>query len=228
MRLRLICILGVALGALAGCMAPAPPTAPPIELAGAKARSFVRVVRRVEPAAEAECRRRAPKRNCDFRIVVDDTPGAPPNAFQTVDATGRPIIAFTVALIDTAQNADELAFVMSHEAAHHISRHLERQNVNATLGAAVLGQLAGAAGASPVAIQAAQRLGATVGARSYSKDFELEADTLGAVITQNAGYDALRGAQFFTRVPDPGNEFLGTHPPNAARIEAVRRVAASG
>lgn len=40
-------------------------------------------------------------------------------------------------------------------------------------------------------------------------------------------YDPLRGAEFFTRIPDPGNRFLGTHPPNAARLETVRRTAAA-
>ena len=56
---------------------------------------------------------------------------------------------------------------------------------------------------------------------------ELEADALGTIIAHEAGFDPLRGAAFFERIPDPGNQFLGTHPPNAARIETVRRVAAS-
>ena len=38
-----------------------------------------------------------------------------------------------------------------------------------------------------------------------------------------AGYDPVRGAAYFTRIPDPGNKFLGTHPPNASRIETVRQ-----
>jgi len=42
--------------------------------------------------------------------------------------------------------------------------------------------------------------------------------------SKRAGYNPVRGAQFFTRIPDPGNRFLGTHPPNAQRIETVRRV----
>ena len=48
------------------------------------ARQFVQVVETVEPVAEAECRRVEPRMNCDFQIVVDDRPGQPPNAFQTV------------------------------------------------------------------------------------------------------------------------------------------------
>ena len=191
------------------------------------ARSFVAVVQAVEPVAEAQCRARNPTANCDFRIVVDDRPGMPPNAFQTLDDAGRPIIAFTLALIGQLRNPDELAFVMSHEAAHHILGHLARQRLNATLSAQVFGNLAGTiSGGDLQQVRAAQELGAAVGARTYSKDFELEADALGTEISATAGYDPLRGAEFFFRIPDPGNRFLGTHPPNADRVAVVRNAAA--
>lgn len=193
----------------------------------AMAQAFVQVVNRLEPVAEQECRARAPRLNCDFLIVVDDRPGVPANAFQTVDDTGRPIIAFTLALIADARNTDEIAFVMAHEAAHHIENHLEQQQRNATLGAVALGQLAGVLGSGADEIRTAQEIGAAVGARSYSKEFELEADRLGTIIAARAGYNPVRGADFFFRVPDPGDQFLGTHPPNAARIEMVRRTAAA-
>ncbi|PVA06715.1 M48 family metalloprotease [Thalassorhabdomicrobium marinisediminis] len=189
-------------------------------------RAFVQVLNRVEPVAERECRARARGLNCDFLIVVDDRPGQPANAFQTVDEQGRPIIAFTLALIADARNTDEIAFVMAHEAAHHIRDHLSLQRRNATLGAVVFGQLAGVTGGGADSVRTAQELGAAVGARTYSKDFELEADRLGAIITAKAGYDPLRGADFFFRIPDPGDKFLGTHPANAARIAAVRQTVA--
>lgn len=194
----------------------------------ARARSFIAVVDAVEPVAEAECLARSPQYNCDFRIVVDDRPGMPPNAFQTLDNAGRPVIAFTLALIGEVRNGDELAFVMAHEAAHHIAGHLDRQAQNATMGAEVFGQLAGATGrTSPEAIRTAQELGAAVGARSFSKEFELEADALGTVIAARAGFNPLLGAEFFFRIPDPGNRFLGTHPPNAERVAVVQQVAAT-
>lgn len=75
-------------------------------------------------------------------------------------------------------------------------------------------------------MQSAEQIGASLGARTYSKDFELEADQLGTVITARAGFDPVRGALFFNRIPDPGNRFLGTHPPNAARMDIVRKTAA--
>lgn len=186
--------------------------------------SFSRVVRTMEPVAERECRRRARGLNCDFKIVVDDRPGQPPNAFQTLDKTGRPILAFNLAFIAQARNQHELAFVMGHEAAHHISGHIARQRQNATAGAILLGGIAAITGAGSGTISTAQDIGATVGARTYSKDFELEADALGTVITKRAGYNPVKGAQFFTQIPDPGNRFLGTHPPNAKRMETVIRV----
>lgn len=189
-------------------------------------RNFRTVVRTVEPVAERECRRRTQGVNCDFRILVDDRKGVPANAFQTLDDNGRPIIVFTAPLILETRNIDELAFVMGHETAHHIAGHIRRSQSAAAVGAAVLGSLAGLTGASSGGVEAAQRLGAQVGGRAFSKDFELEADSLGTIITHKAGYDPVRGALFFNRIPDPGDRFLGTHPPNAQRMETVRRTAA--
>jgi len=185
---------------------------------------FKDVVARVEPVAERECRARTPNLNCDFKIVVDDRPNQPANAFQTLDRDGRPIIGFNVALIAEMRNRDEVAFVLGHEAAHHILGHLARQANNARAGAILLGGLAAIAGGGQAAVDQAVNMGASVGARSYSKDFELEADALGTVISKKAGYDPLRGVAYFDRAADPGDRFLGTHPPNAQRIETVRRV----
>ena len=189
----------------------------------AAARGFAEVVESVKPVAERECRTRVPEANCNFLIVVDDRPNQPPNAFQTRDPTGRPIIAFTLALIADARNGDELAFVMGHEAAHHILGHLDRQQRNALAGALIFSGLASLQGDTGADLRSAQELGAVVGARTFSKEFELEADELGTIIAHRAGYDVLKGAEFFNRIPDPGNRFLGTHPPNAQRIATVRR-----
>lgn len=233
MRLTPILLLLVFLTGCTLSPAPAPQPAPraqPVAVGPvaprARARDFVAVVQRVEPVAEAFCRERGQVANCDFLIVVDDNPNAPPNAFQTVNDAGRPVLAFTLALIAQVRNQDELAFVMAHEASHHVLGHLARSRRNATAGAIILGGLAQAAGANASAVQQALRVGAAVGARSYSKDFELEADGLGAVIAHRAGYDPVRGAAFFQTISDPGNRFLGTHPPNAARMAHVRQIAA--
>ncbi len=213
---------------LAACDVPTapvsdPPPAGPQMTPDQAAQAFISVVRTMEPVAERECRNRTQGVNCDYLIVVDDRPNQPPNAFQTRDETGRPIIAFTIGLIADARNPDELAFVMGHEAAHHILGHLDRQQQNAAAGAVIFAGLATLTGGADPNLEAAQQIGAFVGARSYSKEFELEADELGTIITFRSGYDVLRGAEFFNRIPDPGDRFLGTHPPNAERKETVRR-----
>ncbi len=229
-------VLAVVL-ALAGCggvvvSGPAPGARPvgpaqtaPVDVSRS-ASTFVAVVNRVEPVAESVCRRNAPRLDCDFLIVVDDRPGLPPNAFQTLDARGRPVIGFTLALIRDARNADELAFILGHEAAHHIAGHIPQTQQRAAEGALLGGLLATLGGFDAEGVETVSRVGATVGARRFSREFELEADAIGTVIAAQAGFDPVRGAEFFTRSPDPGDRFLGSHPPNADRIATVRRTAA--
>jgi predicted Zn-dependent protease len=221
-------LLAAAALALGGCVStyPAPPAvqtpaATPVQPARVAAETFLTVVSRVEPVAERYCRNRGVAQSCDFRIVVDDRPGQPPNAFQTLDSFGRPVIGFTLALIADARNPDELAFVLGHEAAHHIAGHIPQRQEQAMSGALLAGVLAQASGLSAEEIKAAQNLGAEVAARSYSREFELQADALGAEIALIAGFDPIAGSGFFDRLPDPGDKFLGSHPPNAQRKAQV-------
>lgn len=188
-------------------------------------RDYRAVVARVEPVAESVCRSLTTNRvNCDFDIRLDDRAGLPPNAYQTYDKEGRPVLAFTTALLREMLNRDELAFALSHEAAHHIRGHIQQTQTSATTGA-ILGTVLGSlAGLDQAGVEVAQNIGGTIGARRYSKGFELEADSLGAQIAQRAGYDPLRGVLYFQDAADPGDRFLGTHPPNGDRIATVRRV----
>ena len=191
------------------------------------ARNFARVIDDVMPLAVRECRARTRRVRCDYAVVVDDRPGLPANAFQTLGPGDQPVVGFTLALIREAKNVDELAFILSHEAAHHIEGHIRRGQVNAATGAILAGALATLGGGDAAAIQRAQNAGAFVGGRRFSKEFELEADALGAILALRAGYDPVRGVAFFQGVPDPGNQFLGTHPPNSDRIRLVREVVAA-
>ncbi len=221
---------------LAACVVPearlsdAPPAidpvagaAPPTTRAEAQAASFIAVADRVEPVAEALCRRTSGRRNCDYAIAVDSRTALPPNAYFTVDDRGRPYIVFTVSLIAMARNPDELAFVMGHEAAHHIADHIPRRQSEARSGAILAGVIAQAAGLTGDEVREAQGVGAEIGARRYSREFELEADAIGAEIAFLAGFDAELGAGFFDRLPDPGDKFLGTHPPNDERQSIVQQ-----
>ncbi len=221
---------------LSGCVTPVvvatPPDRPVSRAAPARpapsvaARNFVAVVERVMPHARAACREQARRARCDYAVVVDDRSGVPANAFQTLAPDGRPIVGFTLPLILEARNPDELAFILSHEAAHHIAGHIGRGQTSARTTATLAGALVALGGGNDVAIRQAQDFGAFYGARRYAKEFELEADALGAILARRAGYDPLVGIMYFQNAPDPGNRFLGTHPPNADRIATVRRVLA--
>lgn len=228
-RVALVLVAGL----LGACAVQAPP--PPREAAPVPVRStvasgatlpFAEVVARVEPVAEDLCRRRGNVRDCDFRIIYDDRPGVPANAFQTRDDRGRPLLIVTGPLVRETRNAHEVAFVLGHEAAHHIEGHLDRQQASAVWGAVLIGSVIAASGGDPSSVEAAQRLGAQAGSRVFSKDYELEADALGTVIAARSGFDPVQGAAFFARIPDPGNVFLGSHPPNADRQRVVRETAA--
>lgn len=217
--------------ALAGCVpagvAPPPrPSAPSEADMAARARQAVRnfdeVVTRVEPVAERVCREETPDQPCDFAIYVDRAPESGVNAFHTIDPQGRPAIIFTLGLIAVARNTDELAFIMGHEAAHHIARHLPMGERRAMEGAETFARIAASQGASEAEIGEAAQIGAFVARRTFGQQAELEADAIGTVIAARAGYDPLRGSEFFARIPDPARAFLSTHPPNAERIRVVR------
>ncbi len=212
-----------------------PPATAPRPYAAARA-DWNRVVARVEPAAEAFCREEHPGRPasfCDFDIRLVEDPRAPPNAYQTIGRDGRPLLIMTRALLADTRNADEIAFVLSHEAGHHIAGHLERQRANVALGALILGTLAQASIAPGTdearargIVSDAMDLGALAGARVYSQAFELEADLLGAFIAARAGFAPEAGALMFHRTPSatgPGS-LLSSHPPSAQRLATVNRV----
>jgi len=216
-------------GSSGGNVSAATSTSPPAVSAGDPAiQRYNRVVARMEPIAERACQRRVRAGvNCDFNIVLNTDPRQPSNAYQSLDRNGRPVLTFTVAILKEMQNDHEVAFVLGHEAAHHIAGHIAQTRETATIGAVLGGGLAILLGGSQSAVDIGADLGGTVGARAYSKDHELEADALGARITHDSGYDPVKGAAFFQRIPDPGDRFLGSHPPNAERIATVRRAAAS-
>jgi len=209
--------------------APKPVTSPktPVAYIANPEASFSTVAKRVVHLAVTACREATINTRCDFSVFVDNRYPEVVNAYQTQDRSGKPYIVFSVGLLNTARNEDELAFVLGHELAHHLAGHLQRQATSSQLGAILAGGVAAMMGGSNQTVEAVTRIGADVGARAYSKSHELEADKLGTLLALDAGYDPFKGAQFFTRIPDPGDTFLGTHPPNTARIDMVRSTMAS-
>ena len=192
--------------------------------------AYRRAVTRIDPIASRLCRQENPDFpaqacNFDFRISTDPRLGI--NAFQSIGRDGRPRVTFTLALLRTLRNDDEVAFIVGHETAHQISRHILKTSAQQQLGAVLLGGLVAASGtASSADVNQAANLGAAIGSRVYSKRFELEADVIATFISMQAGYDPLLGAAPFTRIETGSSGFLATHPPSQQRFETVRRTAA--
>lgn len=135
-----------------------------------------------------------------------------------------------------AQSEGEYASVMAHELAHlsqrHFARGLEEQKrMQVPLMAAMLaGVVAAAAGAGDAGIAAiaSSQAAAIQAQRSFSRQNEQEADRIGILNLQQAGYDPRAMPSMFerlmrqyrySRVPP---EFLLTHPLSESRVADTR------
>jgi Zn-dependent protease with chaperone function len=210
---------------------PSPQQQPQASRSGSSAQAaFSRAVSRVEPVAERYCRQSNPQYppqgcNFDFRISTDPRLGE--NAFQTIERNGQPRVTFTMALLKKMQNDDEIAFILGHEAGHQIAQHIYQTAANQQIGALlVAGLLASSGQATDASLQQAANVGAYLGNRAFSKEYELEADVLAVRISAQAGYNPVKGAQPFMREETGSGALLASHPPSAQRYQTIRREAA--
>lgn len=136
-------------------------------------------------------------------------------------------------MIEAAKTEGEMAGVMAHEISHVALRHgtagASQQNnigtqlgtIGLILGGAILG---GEAGAQLGA------LGAQAWLSRYSREYETNADILGAQIMANAGYDPRDLANMFRTIEQQSGgsrtpEFLSSHPNPENRYERINREA---
>ncbi len=135
-------------------------------------------------------------------------------------------------MIEAAHNEGEMAGVMAHELSHEILRHGTAQATKAQkygllagilgIGGQILGGPAGAA---------AQIAGQGVGVYflKFSREYETEADLMGARIMANAGYDPRDLANMFKTIErESGGSsggFLSDHPSPADRYARINQEA---
>jgi predicted Zn-dependent protease len=133
----------------------------------------------------------------DYRFFVVDE-----NQLNAFAVPGGSIYVFS-GLIERAKSSDELAGVMGHEIVHIKARHMARSSgpdaisVLSLLGMVLLARSGSGA-------QAAGMIGQAVAATrqaAYSRQLEMEADTLGARYMAAAGYDP-KGAIAFLKTLD--------------------------
>jgi hypothetical protein len=136
-------------------------------------------------------------------------------------------------LIEAAQNEGQLAGVMAHEISHVALRHGTAQagkGQKYQVGS-ILGQIAGAVigGGLGQVIAGASQVVPGVFLLKYSREYERQADTLGAQIMANAGYNPRELANMFRIIEQNsgggGPEWLSSHPNPGNRYEAINREA---
>lgn len=141
-------------------------------------------------------------------------------------------------MIEAARNEGEMAGVMAHELSHVILRHGTAQATKQqsakfqlpAIGGAILGAIIGG-NVGGVIAQGAQ-LGAGAYLLKYSREYETQADVLGAQIMARAGYDPRDLANMFRTIEresggSNGPEWLSSHPNPGNRYERINQEAES-
>jgi predicted Zn-dependent protease len=133
-------------------------------------------------------------------------------------------------LLVAASDDDEVAGVLGHEIAHVNAHHLMRQEeatrlLNyATILGVLLSAVHPAVGAGAAAMNAAAQL-------KYRREFEQEADYLGATYVQQAGYDPSGMLDFLKKMldqqrltPTSAPPYLQSHPLTDARLNNLEAI----
>jgi len=139
-------------------------------------------------------------------------------------------------MIDAAQTEGQVAGVMAHELAHVLLRHGTANATkaqNAQFGA-LAGAIAGAiiGGRVGSAVQQGSQFGAGTLLMRYSREYEKQADLLGAQIMARAGYDPNDLARMFETISKQGQssgapEWLSSHPNPGNRTQYISQEARS-
>ena len=136
-------------------------------------------------------------------------------------------------MLQAAKNEGEVAGVLAHEISHVALRHGTAQAGKATpyqVGS-VLGQIAGAiiGGVAGQAISLGSQVIPGTIFLKYGREYERQADLLGAQIMARAGYDPRDMASMFQTIQAKGGggapEWLSSHPNPGNRYDAISKEA---
>jgi predicted Zn-dependent protease len=138
-------------------------------------------------------------------------------------------------MLQAARTDDEVAGVMAHELSHVILRHGTLQAAKAqkfqlgALAGQVIGSIVG--GRTGRVIAQGSQFGLGTYFLKYGREYEREADLLGAQIMARAGYDPRQMANMFRTIEREGGnygpEWLSDHPDPGNRYAAINREAAA-
>ncbi len=156
-----------------------------------------------------------------FKIIPEARPYVKIHVEESgdINAYAKPgRVVFTTGMVHFVKNDDELAVVMGHELAHITSNHISK-----SVG---IGALCGIAGLitgpfSPLTFKSLYA--------PYGRNNEREADYLGLLYAQKAGYDIEKGIELWKRfaldLPETRKKgFLRSHHPSPERILRAKTV----
>jgi predicted Zn-dependent protease len=159
----------------------------------------------------------------EFNLVKD-------NQVNAFCMPGGKIVVYE-GLLSVAQTEDELAVVLGHEIAHAVAKHSNErvsQQIMVEYGTAIIGAaLSNKSSAVQTVATSVFGLGAQAGLMlPYSRKHEYEADYMGVVFMELAGYDSSAAIDFWTKMAAGGSstsDFLSTHPSDDKRIAELQR-----
>ena len=168
-------------------------------------------------------------RHSEFRYTFEVINQKEINAFAL---PGGPMF-LNRGMIEASKTEGEMAGVMAHEISHVALRHGTAQ---ATKGqkfqvGAIAGQILGAivGGAAGSVIAQGSQFGLGAYFLKYGREYERQADLLGAQILARAGYDPREMANMFRTIQEQGGrsgpEWLSSHPDPGNRYNAITKEA---
>src|SRR5688572_22458797 len=164
--------------------------------------------------------------HAEFRYTFDVINQKEINAFAL---PGGPMY-LNRGMIEAAKTEGEVAGVMAHEISHVALRHGTAQATKGQ-GAAIAGtagQIIGAiiGGGIGQVLSAGSQIGAGLKLMQYSREFESQADILGAQILARAGYDPREMSNMFKTIEREGGrggpEWMSSHPNPGNRYNAIQ------
>ena len=185
---------------------------------GPQYRMVIEVTRRISAAAERLHPEIAGRFDWEVVLIDDD---------EIVNAWALPggKMAVYTGILPYTLNADGLAAVMGHEAAHAIARHGgENMTRQGLANIVAIGAAAALDSDDQYIVAAAASAYGLLGEPAFSRSQESEADELGIFIAADAGYDPREAIALWQRMSAQGGEppeFLSTHPSNQTRIREL-------
>lgn len=153
---------------------------------------------------------------CSYRVIMTNEEDV--GAFA-----GQNTIIFTTGIMRLMDSDKDIALVFGHELAHLTRNHIAAKKANAAIGALIAAVVSGAIGVDVVDI------GAKIGARAFSQEFESEADYVGMYHASRAGWDMAGAGNAFRQMaisnPDAIHSIGGSHPSFASRAVLVEQTA---